>query len=140
MKNIYDKVFEVLIGGVSDEWESTSLFYNDVLLDEKEAIDQTCRFSYKTFDDCYKAIQEGKIKNAEVGKTLFFNRPQISISRTFPKEKYTMTQKSFKRVFVRTYFNLHENLSMEYLMKNLSAEDFISYAKEHNLLIFQSIN
>ena len=132
MKNIYDKVVEVFIKGVSHEWEQTSIFYNDVLLDEAQVISQTYQLSYENFDDCYKAIQNGEIQNAEAGKTLFFNRLQISIPRTYPNDKYTMTERKFKPIFVRTRFELRKNLSWTYLMKNLSIEDFVSYVKEYD--------
>ena len=83
---------------------------------------------------CYNQVKAGRVANLNISETLFRNRPQVCISSAMRGCTYIMTEKNYKPVYVRIRFELCKGLSMDYLMKNLSAEDFTNYIREHNLI------
>ena len=135
MKNIYNKIVEIFIKGVSKDWKETSIWYHDVVLDDNEVLDQTTTNTYGTFTECFNAIKDGKIQNAGIGRTLFRNRPQVYLSSADRDCVYMMTEKNYKTVSVLTRFEQRKHLSMSYLMEHLSAEEFTDYVRSHNLVI-----
>ena len=135
MKNVYDKITEIKIEGVSKDWEETSIWNHDVVLDETEVENLSAEYRFPTFEDCYNQAKDGKIRNTEVGKTLFRGRPQIYVSSAMRDCRYTMEENNYKPVCMRVRYQLRKGLSMDYLMRNLSAEDFTDYVRSHNLVM-----
>ena len=135
MKNIYDEIIEIKIEGISKDWENTSIWNHYVLLSEEERIRYTEEFRFPTFQDCYNQVKAGLVSNSNVSGTLFRNRPQVCISSAMRDYTRIMTEKNYKPVRVRVSFKLRKDLSMDFLMKNLSAEDFSTYIREHNLIM-----
>lgn len=134
MKKVYDRNIQILIEGVYKDWQDTSIWSHECLMNEEEIPAASIVERYTTFKDLFIAITENKIRNASVDATMFRKRPQVHLSMANLDNRYTMSEKDFKPVQMRIVFTERKNLSIKYLMENLTAEEFIIYCKEREFL------
>lgn len=129
MLKVYECIPEVYI---NNEWQPTTIWSKTRVLDT--VIDE--EFWFYTFADLITACEKEIITNAEVTQSLFLRHKTIcKISVTWKDFSYRITEKNFRTVGFRWRYEEKKNVSIEYLMKYLPAEDFIKWISEKNISI-----
>ena len=121
------KVYECYpMVNINGEWEHTTFFGKTKVFETapKEEI------HYKTFEELYEA----DVPYFSSGLT-FFKEKVCYISLIYRDFAKKITKKNFPKDGIRYGWRYDEikNPTMEYLMKNLSADDLIKYLKEREI-------
>lgn len=127
MLKIYERIPEVYI---NNEWKPTTLWSQTCAFDNVPSEE----FWYYTFEDLIIACEE-TIPNAEVTQSLFRHKTICKISIAWKDLPYEITEKNFRTVGFRWRYEEKKNVSMEYLIKHLPAEDFVKWLSERNISI-----
>ena len=115
----------------NEEYQDTSI-WNDLRYCESKR-DKT--FELNTFEETVQAIENGLIHRAEVGRTLFGNKPMI-ILHTDDLYGFSikMTEKNFKPIRVKhTWETYKQRITITSLAKELPADEFCEYLKDRGI-------
>ena len=93
------------------------------------------KFELGTFEEAVEAIKKGLIHRAEIGRTLFGNKPIIELrTDDIYCDKITMTAKTFKPIRVKYAWEEHNRrVTMDTLSDQLSADEFCKYLKDRGI-------
>jgi hypothetical protein len=132
MKQVYD--CEQLIAlGTRCEFKHTSIWDNLHLLDAKEALSNTNRTYYETFEEFFEACKEGLIRNADAYLGLF-KVPKVQVRCGI--DWHTITARNFPdEICVWNHAKNVSHYSMKKLMENLPADEFAEYLRERNITL-----
>lgn len=87
-------------------------------------------FENFTFEQCYEFLQGKGLDGIWHSKTFFRKRPMLYIGEWFYEAKsYT----SFNTISYKYIYKEWESVSLEWIMKHLSAEQCIQYLKERGI-------
>ena len=109
------------------EWRKIGLF------SQHSTADCECPPMYYYEAKSFQGLQNiaSQLHGMANSETLFFHRPKVEICLGFDYE-FSITERNFKRYapykFRTVYKPYHP--TMEWLMENLSADDFAQYAKD----------
>ncbi len=129
MKQIRNYRHYISING--KEWQDTSI-WNDLRYCEPKEEEV---FELSTFEEAVEAIKKGLIHRAEIGRTLFGNKPIIELrTDDIYCDKITMTAKTFKPIRVKYTWEEHNRrVTMDTLSDQLSADEFCEYLKDRGI-------
>ena len=138
MKKLVNLRCCVAIG--NDDYCDTSIWSHIHYVEMSEC--DTIEYTFETFKEAFAAVHDHKIRNAEIGYTLFRNRPIIEISwGDFYRNKSEMTEKTFKPIRVKWDW---QEVTRMFTMKNLSdllpAEQFCEWLKDHGITMVGSFS
>ena len=128
MLKIYECIPEVYI---NNEWQPTTLWSQTRVLDTVPSEE----IWFYTFSDLITACEKKIITNAGVIQSLFRHKTICKISVVWRDFPYKITEKNFRTVGFRWRYEEKKNVSIEYLMKHLPAEDFVKWVFEKNISI-----
>ena len=111
-------------------WVSTSIWNHPSVVEKGMAGESFVR-RFENFDELYEYCENDNVRNCSAETTIFKNRV-IRCNNASSLSTITLRQKSFKWFEVRKVLEPHPEWSMEYLMKELPSEEFMSYCKSHN--------
>lgn len=115
------------------KWVGTSIWYHATVVEETAVgYQEVSRF--EDFDALYEYVKGHHIRNCEAYTSIFRN-PVIECTNVTQFSKEVIHKRGFKWFEIRRTFAPHPEWSMEYLMKNLSSEDFIRYIQSRGLEI-----
>ena len=87
-------------------------------------------FENFTFEQCYEYLQEKGLDGIWRSKTFFRKRPMLYIGEWFYEAKsYT----SFNTISYKYVYEEWKSVSLEWIMKHLSADQCIQYLKERGI-------
>ena len=128
MKNLLD--YRCLVSLNGEEFADTSVWSHLIYSEPRETEEKV----WTNFEEAAKAIRNGEVMNAETDRTLFRNRPPLSIRYADLAVTKNVTEKQFKSLRVR---NAYEEVTRSYdimaLAKMLPAEDFCEWLKDHGI-------
>lgn len=130
MLKIYDPIYSVSIDGGPwerlENWFDTNWFVTDEDLPRTKIL-----LDYVSFQEAYDYLRENYIFGARTCKTIFRGRPQLSLLyfNTIDR-KYIKKCEGF---WLRAENRLRKNVTLEWIMKNLEADQTIQYLTERGL-------
>lgn len=130
MLKIYDPIYSVSIDGGPwerlENWFDTNWFVTDEDLPRTKIL-----LDYVSFQEAYDYLRENYIFGARTCKTIFRGRPQLSLLyfNTIDR-KYIKKCEGF---WLRAENRLRKNVTLEWIMKNLEADQIIQYLTERGL-------
>ena len=87
-------------------------------------------FENFTFKQCYEYLQEHNLKGVWLSQTFFKKKPILYIGDDFfDSQRYT----SFNTISYKYVYKEWESVSLEWIMKHLSADQCIQYLKERGI-------
>lgn len=132
MLKIYDPIYSVSIDGGPwerlENWFDTNWFVTDEDLPRTKIL-----LDYVSFQEAYDYLRENYIFGARTCKTVFRGRPQLSLLyfNTIDR-KYIKNCEGF---WLRAENRLRKNVTLDWIMKNLEADQAIQYLTERGLEI-----
>ena len=134
MKKLADLVCYVAIG--ENEYQNTSIWSHINYMEMDEC--KTTEFTLNTFNEAYAAIANDRIRNAEIGATLF-GKPTIEISRKDFIDKFVMNERTFKPISVKwEWQEVERNYTIKDLANLLPAEQFCEWLKDRGITVVGS--
>lgn len=131
MKSVYEEIIEFKVEGKTKEWQSTSDWGNKFFLTKETVEKQSYSITIPSFKDLIAVVSTDLIPEASIQKT-FFRKKLVVILRNNPQGTYyKMTEKNFKPVSICSRFEICD-FSINILMKQLSADNFLEYCKDRN--------
>ncbi len=132
MLKIYDPIYYISIDG--GPWErledlfDTNWFVTDEDLPETELL-----LDGVSFQEAYDYLHENYISGARTCRTIFKGRPQLSLLyfNTIDR-KYIKKCEGF---WLRAKNRLRENVTLDWILKHLEADQAIQYFKERGMEI-----
>lgn len=127
MLKIYDPIYSVSIDGgpwkrLEDPFD-TNWFVTDEEVPETELL-----LDDVSFEVAYDYLRDNYISGARTCRTIFKNRPQLSLMYFNASEiKYIKKCEGF---WLRAENKLRENVTLEWIVKHLEAEQAIQYLSE----------
>jgi hypothetical protein len=129
MKKIYDKKCLIRVNN-EKEFHETSIFYHLSYLDENET--QTTERVFTDFQKAYEYVEQGGVMNAEVGRTFFFNKPEIRLSTVDDYCVDYYSEKNFKSLAVRWEYK-EVKPTMKTLTDLLTADELCEYLTDRGI-------
>ncbi len=132
MLKIYDPIYSVSIDGGPwerlENWFDTNWFVTDEDLPRTKIL-----LDYVSFQEAYDYLRENYIFGARTCKTVFRGRPQLSLLyfNTIDR-KYI---KKYEGFWLRAENRLRKNVTLEWIMKNLEADQAIQYLTERGMKV-----
>lgn len=132
MLKIYDPIYSVSIDGGPwerlENWFDTNWFVTDEDLPRTKIL-----LDYVSFQEAYDYLRENYIFGARTCKTIFRGRPQLSLLyfNTIDR-KYIKKCEGF---WLRAENRLRKNVTLEWIMKHLEADQAIQYLTERGMSI-----
>lgn len=126
MKKVVEFNHEFKIGE-KDIWHPVSIWAK---VEYTEPIEEI--IILKSFNEALSFVENG-FRNAYVGKTLFKKKPKLILSTPHYDFAKKITEKNFKTIYYRKVYRDVVNPSIEYLVRNLSADDFAEWYKDKKL-------
>lgn len=132
MLKIYDPIYSVSIDGgpwkrLEDQFD-TNWFVSDEEVPETELL-----LDDVSFQEAYDYLHENYISGARTCRTIFKGRPQLSLLyfNTIDR-KYIKKCEGF---WLRAKNRLRENVTLDWILKHLEADQAIQYFKERGMEI-----
>lgn len=114
-------------------------FYNTSIFDYISYIEadsnSVTEYELNTFEEALSAVEDGKIRNAVIGTTLFKKRPTIELSLIEKETIKTITEKNFKPLRVKWEKKIVKSYTIKKLSRELPAEQFCEYLKDHEIIL-----
>jgi hypothetical protein len=88
-------------------------------------------FENFTFEQCYEYLQEKSLDGIWFNQTFFRKKPMIHIGKGFCG--VTSTYKYFDTISYKYVYKEWETVSLDWIMKHLSADQCIQYLKERGM-------
>lgn len=110
-----------------EEWVKVNFYPHIMYREENEVKDWESReFSFQEFFDC---VKNGNVLNAEIGYTMFLNRPYIKLPPFYSIKYY---EKDITKSKIKiTYEPFSASISK--LAKMLDADEFCEWLKDHEI-------
>ncbi len=132
MLKIYDPIYSVSIDGGPwkrlENWFDTNWFVTDEDLPRTKIL-----LDYVSFQEAYDYLRENYIFGARTCKTIFRGRPQLSLLyfNTIDR-KYIKKCEGF---WLRAENRLRKNVTLDWIMKHLEADQAIQYLTERGMKV-----
>lgn len=126
MKQLFDHRVYVSVNG-GHLWDTS--FWQRIRYEKMPS--QTER-TFTDFDEFFKFVNEGNLRNGETDYTLFCNRPVACVSvASFDRSAYRLTAKNFKSVRVVSVCEPLERVpTYKFLADTLPAEQFVEWLND----------
>lgn len=129
-----DKEITVRCPQSGNEWIEVTIWAREKIVPEAMANQSEIK-TFTTFAGLYQACENGEILNCEATST-FFGHPLVRCNNASAMGTICITEKNFKYFDVRVTYVPHPEWSIDYLRKNLCAEDFALLCENRNWKIF----
>lgn len=130
MKQIYDKITEIKIEGVTRGFVDTSVWHHYHYCDSEEV--QFSSEEFSNYDDLFKAVIDNRIPNASVEYSLFTGKPYLKFFNANELHDHYMKRKTFTKVQMVVRYEKVKSYSLKTLYESLPAEEFLAFCADHN--------
>lgn len=133
MKKVYT-IEESLKFQYEKDFNNCQLFGQYVYRDELDATNAT--FTIDTFEHLCALVEQGMIRNAYMGKTIFGSQPKVIIRRWYgglDSYKTTVTKKNFVPIEYRFTYTDKSNNNIDTYKEFLTADEFCEYLKDRGI-------
>lgn len=132
MKQIYDFQQKIFIKGQTHDFMDTSIWHHYCLLSDEEVVQRSGRWTFRTFDDLWRYLEEmDAILNTKHWTNCFgVRKVRFSLGLM---DHCTISEKRYHEVTLWHYMKEEEKVSLNTLMENLPADDMVEYLRERGL-------
>lgn len=124
---VVDKEVRVRCPQTGERWVLTSIWdYPMVVLEDWGGHQEVKRF--EDFNEFFKFCETDGVRNAEAYLN-WRNKPTVRVNNVTEMSTLCLMERNFKWFEVRVEYIPHPDWSMDYLRKNLRAEDFVDLCK-----------
>ena len=127
MLKIYSMTHYVSVDG--KDWKEVG--FDGGYCAKDETTEEVVAFENISFNECYKLLESHKFYGIKADRTIFFNRPEITVSYWPDAALYT----HFNTISYKTVYKDANYLSLSDIMKILPVDQCIQYLKERGLSI-----
>ena len=132
MLKIYDPIYSVSIDGKPLE-VVCGRFDNDWFVSDYVPMGEQYLLYNASFADAHEYLQSHYISGARTSKSIFLSAPQISLLYQCSADWVHI--KKCKTFSLRVENKLRENVTLDWIMKNLKADQAIQYLIERGMKI-----